>query len=533
MEFDYVIVGGGSAGCVLAGRLSEDPEVSVCLLEAGPTDSSVLVRAPLGFAAGAPLGLNTARYESTPQAELGGRRVFQPRGKVLGGSSSINAMVYCRGVAGDYDTWAAQGNPGWDWASVLPLFKRAENSEGTGSNAWRGAGGPLNVAHLRSPMPIGEAFLRACEAQGVARNPDYNGADQDGCAPVQVTQRGGERCNAAAAYVTPHLRRPNLKVLVAAQAERIEFAGRRAGAVRARIGGRRVVVRARREVILSAGAFGSPQLLMLSGIGPGDHLHELGLPLVHELAGVGANLQDHVNTSLIWRSPRTEATLGLSVAGAAALLRGIGQWRRQRTGIITSNVAEALAFLRTREGLEAPDVQLHFVVAIVDDHTRKMHLGHGFTVHVTLLRPRSVGNVRLASLDPRAALRIDPRYLSDAEDLRTLMDGTRMAMRIVQGDALAPYRGALLYRFDPEDARDLEREVRRSTDTEYHPIGTCRMGPAADPAAVVGADLRVHGVERLRVVDASIMPSLPGGNTNAAAIMIGEKAADLIRAETA
>ncbi len=529
LEFDYVIVGAGSAGCVLAGRLSGDPDVSVCLLEAGGPGDNVLVNAPLCFAAELQLGLNSAHLETAPQPGLNGRRGFQPRGKVLGGSSSINAMVYCRGHSSDYDQWAALGNPGWDYASVLPLFKRAEHAECIGANDYRGVGGPLNVAFLRSPSPLNEAFLSACEATGLMRTPDYNGVEQEGCWPAQVTQKNGERCSAAHAYLTPNLRRRNLHVLTRAQAEKIDIDGKRATAVQINVNGRLQRIRARREIILSAGAYGSPQLLMFSGIGRGSDLHALGIEVVHELAGVGQNLQDHITATPIWRTPSSDATIGFSPGCGWRLLRGMFEWRRQRTGLITSNAAESGAFFRTRPDLPAPDIQLELAIAIVDDHSRKMHLGHGYTLHVTLVRPKSRGEVRLASTDPRTPLRIDPRYFSHPDDMTTLVTGTSMALKIMNASALAPFRGEMLYPADADDRDAIERTIRRCADTEYHPCGTCRMGPAGDPQSVVDAELRVHGIDGLRVADASIMPTLIGGNTNAPTIMIGEKAVDMIR----
>lgn len=528
-EFDYVIVGAGSAGCVLAGRLSEDPNIRVCLLESGGPDDSVLIHAPLGVALGVPLGWNTWRFETVPQPGLGGRRGYQPRGHTLGGSSSINAMLYSRGHRSDYDRWAELGNPGWDYESLMPLFKRSENAECMGADEYRGVGGPLNVAHLRSPSVLNEAFLQACERVGIARTPDYNGAQQEGCWPAQVTQKGGERCSAAKGYLTPNLGRPNLSVLTHAHTEKIEFTGRRATGVQFRADGQVRGARARRELILSAGAFGSPQLLMLSGVGRGADLQALGIPIVHELAGVGQNLQDHINATLIWRTHRSDATFGFSASGAWQIVRGIFEWRRHRTGVITSNGGESGAFFRLRNDSRAPDIEVLFVVLIIDDHLRKKHWGHGFSLHVTLMHPKSRGEVRLASTDPRAQLRIDPRYFSHPDDIVALMAGVRRCLQIVEAEPLRAIRGKMLYPFDVADSNALERDIRRSSDTEYHPSGTCRMGPASEPMSVVGPDLRVHGIEALRVVDASIMPELITGHTNGPTIMIAEKAVDLIR----
>ena len=529
-EYDYVIVGGGSAGCALAGRLSEDPALSICLLEAGRKDDTVFVHAPLGFAATTPHGINSWHYQTVPQTGLGGRQGFQPRGKILGGSSSINAMVYTRGNRHDYDHWAAQGNPGWSYQDILPLFRRSENSECFGADDYHGAGGPLNVSYLRSPSPLNQAFVQACTQQGIPQNRDYNGPQQYGVSPAQVTMVNGERCNAAKAYLTPHLGRPNLRVITRAQASRVLLEGKRAVGVEYLQDGRTQQVRARKEVILSGGAFGSPQLLMLSGIGPADHLRQHGIPVLHDLPGVGQNLQDHATAVLIYRTAHKPLTLGISLRGTWDILRGIFQWRKRRTGLITTNVAETQAFISTEGNPEHPDIQLAFCIGIVDDHTRKMHLGHGYTLHVTLMRPKSRGSVRLQSAQATDAPLIDPAFLQHPDDMRTLVKATQMGYDIMQAPALAPYRGAMLYPLERDNVSQVEQFLRRCTDTEYHPCGTCKMGPASDPMAVVDANLRVLGLQGLRVVDFSIAPTLITGNTNAPTMMIAEKAADLIRA---
>ncbi len=532
-EFDYVVIGGGAGGCVVASRLSEDPEVSVCLLEAGGPDKSAFIQAPLGFAATAPLGIYSWGFNTVPQPGLNGRRGFQPRGKVLGGSSSVNAMVYTRGNRLDYDQWAELDNPGWSYQDVLPLFKRSENNECFGADDYRGTGGPLNVSYLRSPSPINKAFLDACADQDISQTKDYNGASQFGCSPAQVTQKNGERCSAAKAYITPHLARPNLTVITHAHTQRILLEGKSAVGAEFFKDGQTQQVKARKEVLLSGGAYGSPQLLMLSGIGPAAHLQQNGIEVVHELPGVGQNLHDHVTAVLIYRTQRKESTFGISWSGMVKIFRSIFEWRNERKGIITSNVAESQGFIFADKTEKSPDIQLALCTGIVDDHTRKNHMGHGYTLHVTLMRPKSRGSVTLQSASANDAPLIDPQFLSDPRDVATLIKGTQIGYDIMQSEAFAPYRGNMLYPLERNNPVQIEQFLRDHADTEYHPCSTCKMGPESDPMAVVDATLKVYGIDKLRVVDASIMPQLVTGNTNAPTIMIAEKAADMIRADAA
>jgi choline dehydrogenase-like flavoprotein len=528
-DYDYIIIGAGSAGSVLANRLSAAPDTHVLLLEAGKPDDSLLINVPFGL-----VGLLSTKtynwyYNTEPQPHLNHRRLYWPRGKTLGGSSSINAMIYIRGNPADYDEWEAAGAPGWGWNAVFPLFKALENNE-RGESPHHGAAGELNVADLRGPNPLDSIFLQAAAQAGLPPNPDFNGPAQDGAGLYQVTQKNGRRFSAARAFLDAAKSRPNLTILTGAHATRILTEAGRATGVEAQTPTGLQRLTARREVILCGGAVNSPQLLLLSGVGPRAELAAHGIPLVHELPGVGQNLQDHLDISII-TPDRSRQAIGIGPGTLPTLARALFQYRKSGAGLFASNAGEAGAFARLHPESTRPEIQYHFLPTALRDHGRKLTLGYGMTLHCGQLRPKSRGHIALKSADPLAAPRIQPNYLSHDDDIAELLAGLKLGRRIMASPAMRPYTAGAETEPGPHTTSDAQliEFIRNQAETIYHPVGTCKMG--ADPLAVVDDRLRLHGIPNLRIADASIMPTIIGGNTNAPSMMIGEKAARMVLAD--
>ena len=527
-KYDYIIIGAGSAGCVLANRLSADSSKKVLIIEAGPEDKSQLIHVPLGMA-GLPRShhLNW-QFGTEPEAELEGRRLYWPRGKTHGGSSSINAMVYIRGHKADYDGWAALGNKGWSYDEILPYFIKAESNQVIKNNPLHGNDGPLTVEKHRTLNPLSDVFVKAGQDAGYAKNNDFNGDVQEGVGCYQVTQRNGERCSAAKAYLTPVLSRENLQIISDARATRVLFDGTQStGAEYSKDGTLfQAMINDGGEVILSGGALQSPQLLLLSGIGQKSQLQQHKIPLVKELNGVGKNLQDHLDLTIMHKAS-TKDPISVTPLG---LVKGVGaaiDYVKNRKGFLTTNVAESGGFVKSDPDQERPNLQFHFLPTYLKDHGRKIMLGYGYTLHICDLLPKSRGTISLETAHPQDDPKIEAGYLSDDRDWETLINGFKIGREILNAKSFSNFsRKEHTPGVQVQTDEEIKADIRKRAESIYHPVGTCKMG--SDDMAVVDDELKVHGISGLRVVDASIMPNIVAGNTNAPTIMIAEKAADMI-----
>ena len=524
-EFDYVIVGAGSAGCVLANRLTASGQHSVLLLEAGPKDSNIWIHVPLGYGKLFKEASVNWMFQTEPEPGLNGRSVFQPRGKVLGGSSSINGLLYVRGQHEDYDRWRQRGNVGWGYDDVLPYFKKAENQQ-RGANDYHGVDGPLPVSDWRHHDPLSEAFVKAAAEVGIPTNPDFNGATQEGAGFFQTTTKRGRRASTARSYLRPAMQRSNLHVETEAQAQRLLFEGRRAVGVIYRQHGVERTARARKEMIVSSGAYGSPQLLQLSGVGPAELLKQHGISVVLDAAGVGNDLQDHMQVRIVMRC-KQKVTLNDVMNNPLRQVMAGAQYAALRKGPLTIAAGTSGAFFKTDPRLASPDIQIHFLPFSTDKMGEKLHSYSAFSASVCQLRPESRGTLRIKSADPSAAPEIRINYLATETDRNAFIDGMKILRKILKAPALGPY---VIDEAEPGPSVASDEQIlefcRQRGSTVYHPTSTCRMGN--DPLAVTDQRLRVRGVDGLRVVDASVMPDLMSGNTNAPTIMIAEKASDMI-----
>jgi choline dehydrogenase-like flavoprotein len=531
-KFDIIIVGGGSAGCVLANRLSADSKVSVCLLEAGPADKSPAIHIPFGVALMSEMSSINWQFDTAPEKHLKDRELYWPRGKTLGGSSSVNAMIYIRGHAKNYNEWAELGATGWDWNSVLPYFRKSENNT-RGISRLHGSDGPQYVSDLKHINPLTREFVEAAKHSGTIENPDFNGINQEGAGIYQVIHKDGSRCSTAKGFLTPDIKaRKNLTIYTQAIAKKLLVEGKSIKGVELRLDGKLTQILANKHVFLCSGAINSPALLLASGIGPKDELAAMNIELAHDLPGVGKNLQDHLDATILCKQSRI-TSYGLSVRGLLKEALAPFKYWHSRSGMFSSNVAEGGAFIKSSPDKEIPDIQIHFLPALLVDHGRTKPLGHGFSIHFCNLYPKSVGEVKVKRNEQGDLVPdIYGNYLSHPDDMAPLVAGFKWARKVSQSKPLSDKSWEFIPGDDVQSDEEIEDFIRSHAETVYHPVGTCKMGQSDDPMAVVTPELEIIGLENVSVVDASIMPKVIGGNTNAPTIMIAEKAADMFLAKS-